>query len=346
MTASPKHRIVVAGCGGMSNQWMDYVQQRRSDAEIAGLVDIRLESAQAMAAKRGLDVPCFTSLKEALAETGANLVFDVTIPAAHREVVTTALEAGCNVLGEKPMAETMEDALAVLAAAERTGKRYAVMQNRRYLKQIRAFRSLLERGTIGELGSIHADFFLGPHFGGFRDLMDHPLILDMAIHTFDQARMIAGADAVSVYCHEYNPPGSWYKGNASAVCIFELEGGAVFTYRGSWCAEGFSTSWEADWRVTGSRGTARWDGASMPSAEIVADPEGNDFFRKHRTVQAEDVWTGAEGHWGCLDEMFAALEEDRPAETDASDNIRSMAMVFGAIESARTGRKVRLAPEA
>src|SRR5690606_19566584 len=126
-------------------------------------------------------------------------------------------------------------------------------------------------------GSLHADFFLGPHFGGFRDAMDSPLIVDMAIHTFDQARFISGADPVSVYCHEYNPPGSWYAGNASAVCIFEMSDGSLFTYRGSWCAEGFPTSWESDWRATGSRGTARWDGRSMPAAEIV-DESGEQGF--------------------------------------------------------------------
>jgi predicted dehydrogenase len=94
----------------------------------------------------------------------------------------------------------------------------SVMQNHRYLKKIH---------TIGTVGSVHADFFLVPHFGGFRDLMDSPLILDMAIHTFDQARLITEANPVSVYCHEFNPPGSWYKGNASVICIFEMSDGVM-----------------------------------------------------------------------------------------------------------------------
>jgi predicted dehydrogenase len=341
MTTNSKHKIVVAGCGGMSNQWLDYVAQR-DDAEIVGLVDIRIESAQAMAEKRGLQVPSFTNLGQALAETGANLVFDITIPASHKLIVTTALEAGCNVLGEKPMAEEMEDAREILRVADRTGKRYAVMQNRRFLKQIRALRETLREGTIGTVGALHADFFLGPHFGGFRDAMDHPLILDMAIHTFDQARLISGADPVSVYCHEYNPPGSWYQGNSSAICIFEMSDGSVFNYRGSWSAEGFSTSWESDWRITGSKGTARWDGTNHPVCEVVDESQPSGWMNPQKKVEVPDFWKGQEGHPGCLDEMFASLEENRKAETDASDNIKSMAMVFGAMESAKTGRKVQL----
>lgn len=335
-----KYNIVLAGCGRISNHWFDFAAGR-SDTAIAGLVDIAPEHARAMAERRGLDVPVYTDIRQALAETGANVVFDVTVPASHKLIVTAALEAGCHIFGEKPMAESMADARALLELSQRAGKRYAVMQNRRYLKHIRDLRSFVAGGGIGALGSLHADFFIGAHFGGFRDAMDSPLILDMSIHTFDQARFISGADPVSVYCHEYNPPGSWYAGNASTVCIFEMSDGSVFSYRGSWCAEGFRTSWESDWRVIGSKGTVRWDGDNRPVCELAEQEEA--FIRAVRQVEVPEQWSGREGHPGCLDDMFAALEEDRPAETEASDNIHSMAMVFGAIESARTGRRVNLA---
>ncbi|MFC4809396.1 Gfo/Idh/MocA family protein [Paenibacillus sp. GCM10023250] len=335
------HKIVVAGCGGMANTWVDYALQR-DNAEIVGLVDLYEESAKAMAAKKGLNVPTFANLSDALAATGATLVFDVTIPASHKQIAITAMQAGCNVFGEKPMAESYADAQEIVAVSQATGKRYSVMQNRRYLKQIRSFRDLVGSGAIGTPGSIHADFFLGAHFGGFRDVMDNPLIVDMAIHTFDQARFITGADPISVYCHEFNPPGSWYKGNASAICIYEMSDGSVFSYRGSWCADGLNTSWESDWRVTGSLGGARWDGASMPYGEVVNMEKAEGFIREMTRIEGAAVWDGREGHWGCLDEMFAALEEGRPAETDCLDNIKSVAMVFGAVESARTGQKVKL----
>lgn len=93
------HKIVVAGCGSMSNTWLDYAEQR-NNAEIVGLVDVFLDAAKAMAERRNLQVPLFSDLSQALSETNANLVFDVTIPAAHKQIVPTALEAGCNVFGE------------------------------------------------------------------------------------------------------------------------------------------------------------------------------------------------------------------------------------------------------
>jgi predicted dehydrogenase len=336
-----KHRVVVAGCGGMSNIWLDYAAQRE-DVEVVGLVDIYEESAKAMAEKRKLNVPTFTDLAAALTSTKANLVFDVTIPESHKLIVSTALKHGCNVFGEKPMAASMEEANELVQLAKEAGKNYAIMQNRRYLKLMRSFRSVVEAGSIGALGSVHADFFIGAHFGGFRDLMDSPLILDMAIHTFDQARFLMAADPVSVYCHEFNPPGSWYKGNASAICIFEMSDGSVFTYQGSWCAEGFPTSWESNWRVVGSKGTAVWDGTHTPTYQIMDESQPQGFHSLFTQHEADVTWDSREGHWGCLDEMFASLEEGRLAETSCFDNIKSTAMVFGAIQSAKLGQKVSL----
>lgn len=333
------HKIIIAGCGSMSHTWLEYALQREN-AVIAGLVDLHVETALTLAEKFDLEVPVFTDINEAIKNTGANLVFDVTIPAAHPFIVSAALKAGCHVFGEKPMAETVEDAQRLVDCAMETGKSYSVMQNRRYNRQIRAFGELLASGMIGDIGSLHANFFLGPHFGGFREIMDSPLIVDMAIHTFDQARFLLQADPVSVYCHEYNPKGSWYKGNASAVCIFEMNDGSVFTYNGSWCAEGLNTSWESDWRATGSSGSAAWDGTTSLYAEIKNTSNEDSFIYPVERKNYEGSWTAREGHWGCLDEMFASIENGRNAETDCRDNIKSMKMVFGAVESAKKGVKI------
>jgi predicted dehydrogenase len=168
--------------------------------------------------------------------------------------------------------------------------------------------------------------------------MDHPLLLDMAIHTFDQARFITGKDPISVVCHEFKPNGSWYAGNAAAVCLFEYEDGSVFSYRGYYNAEGASTSWESSWRLVGSKGTAVWDGRTAPYAELPVKPADEHAFQyKHERHEAELIRTGSERHDGCLDEMFEALAAGRRSGTDCTDNIRSVAMAYGAVQSAKEG---------
>src|SRR6195952_1497329 len=179
---------------------------------IVGLVDLNRETAENLAGEFGLEgVAIGSVLSHVIAETKADMVFDVVIPTARFGVVSAALKAGCHVLSEKPMATSLAEGAALIDLAAETGRVHAIIQNRRYISGVRRLRRFVESGAIGELTGIHCDFFLGPHFGGFREEMDHLLLLDMAIHTFDAARFVADCKPLAVYCVETNPKGSWYK---------------------------------------------------------------------------------------------------------------------------------------
>ncbi|MEK4251012.1 Gfo/Idh/MocA family protein [Paenibacillus sp. FSL W7-1287] len=334
------YKIIIAGCGQMANVWADYALTR-PDSEIVGLVDIQVEAAARFAENKKLSCPVFTSIDAAIEATGANLVFDITIPASHYSIASTAMRLGCDVFSEKPLAESLEQCVELVQLAQQLGRTHAVMQNRRFDPRIRALRQMITDNTIGTVGFASADFFLAPHFGGFRDAMESPLLLDMAIHTFDQARFIMGANPVSVYCHEFTPKGSWYSGNAMALCIFEMSDGSVFDYRGSWCAEGAPTSWEATWRVVGDKGTAIWDGHKEPYAEIIKDDaQHGKFLYEYDRIGSSVLEMPLTFHQGCLANMFDALSQGTAPETSSSDNLYSMAMVLAAVESARLGKKI------
>ncbi|MBE0697541.1 MAG: Gfo/Idh/MocA family oxidoreductase [Anaerolineaceae bacterium] len=329
-------RAVLAGCGGISQAWLK-AAQTIEDLEIVGLVDLYEETARKRADQFGLDaVEIGSSLPRMLEHTTPDVVFDCTVPEAHVDVTLEALGRGCHVLGEKPLADSMENARRMVAAAQAAGRVYAVMQNRRYNANIRALKAHLESGETGRLTTVNSDFFLAPHFGGFRDQMSHVLLLDMAIHTFDAARFLSGADPVSVYCKEWNPSGSWYAHGASAVAVFEMSDGIVYTYRGSWCAEGLQTTWESDWRLIGERGSTRWDGEDGLSAEVVAAQAG---FSSECRVCPIPPYNGpkVDGHTGLLRDFVDCLRSGRTPETICTDNIKSLAMVFGAIQSAENG---------
>ncbi|MNI57984.1 hypothetical protein D3C73_1130760 [compost metagenome] len=96
--------------------------------------------------------------------------------------------------------------------------------------------------------------------------------------------------------------------------------------------------------MQGEKGAILWDGLGMPFAEVLEDaPSTGKFINDYKRVEAAAVEMEETFHHGCLQEMFQSLREQRPAETDCRDNIHSMAMVFGALESARTGRKLEIA---
>jgi len=339
------YKIIVAGCGMVSELWIKFAKTR-SDCEIVALVNRNTGKAEARKDEFGLSSNIYSSIEAALEKENANVVFDLTPPEAHFNTVTKSLRAGCHVFGEKPMSNSLELAEKMVKCADETGKEYFIMQNRRYLSRLYGLKEFLHSQQIGNIGQVSANFQLDPHFGGFRDEMESPLIADMAIHTFDTARFITGKNAVSVYCHEFNPSWSWYKGDANAICIFEMEDGSVFDYRGSWCANGLNTSWESEWRVACADGAAFWDGADTLYYDLTAQGEGktgisggNEITSDFKDIDYKKM--EIEGHQACINEMFDALKNGTRHQTDCRDNINSIRMVYKAIESSRIKKVVR-----
>ena len=335
-----KVKIVLVGCGGMSGAWLGAAQDM-DDVELVGLVDVQEDAAKKRAKDYNLSsARIVTNLQEILENTKPDAVFDCTIPEAHAEVTTTALKHGCHVMGEKPLADSLEKAKKVVQIAQETGKIYAVIQNRRYNPQIRRLRKFLDSDVIGKITTVNCDFYIGAHFGGFRDHMEHVLLLDMAIHTLDAARFISNADPVSVFCKEWNPSGSWYDHDASAIALYQMTSDIVYTYRGSWCAEGLGTTWESDWRIIGEKGTVKWDGGDQMTAQSVV--KANGFHSECETVEIPpfDGVANVGGHSGLIREFIDCVKNNGTPETVCTDNIKSLAMVFGAIESSQKSQLV------
>ncbi len=339
-------RAVLVGCGAMSRAWFEATRAIDGLA-IVGVADLDISRAEARAAQFDLaDIAIAPDLNTLLPMTKPDIVFDVAVPAARHYLVATALAAGCHVLSEKPMAETIEDARDLVRCAKAANRLHVIVQNRRYLSAGRRISRLVASGAIGEVTSLHCDFFLAPHFGGFREEMGHVLLIDMAIHTFDAARAISGLDAEAVYCREWNPKNSWYRGDSSAAAIFELAGGVIFTYRGSWCADGLRSSWESSWRIVGTKGSISWDGYEDIRAESAGTTRTGLFDEALAVdVPSLDPADRIGGHLGVLQDFIAATRGGPEPETVGSQNIKSLAMVFGAIQSSESAKRVPIPAE-
>jgi predicted dehydrogenase len=325
--------VVLVGAGAMGRRWAQAVTAR-PDLVLVAWVDVLRVAVEKAVDELGLvGVVVENDLGRALAESAPDLVVDVTVPEAHAEVTLACLARRLPVIGEKPMAATLDEAQRLVEAAERAGTLFMVSQSRRYNAQLAALRQLLRRERLYP-EMVTCQFFKAPHFGGFRDRMPSPLLQDMAIHNFDAARWLIGRDPVAVYCEEHNPSWSWYDGDASATAIFEFEGGARLVYTGSWCAEGAETSWEGSWRVVAAEGTAVWDGTVDATAELVG-PDG-----QPRRLRADPDPAFAESIDGSLADFVTALDDGHVPMGECHDNIKSLAMTLAAVESSAAGRRV------
>jgi predicted dehydrogenase len=341
-------KVVLVGCGAISGAWLEPTKHI-PDLELVGFVDVIEENAKKRQQEYAPKAVVGTNLEQVLSQTNPDIVYNCTIPAAHFEVTMKALKHGCHVLCEKPMAESLEEARQMIEAAKQANKLFVIMQNWRYTHNIRRLKRFLETGVLGNITTLNADFYVGAHFGGFREQMEHVLLKDMAIHTFDAARFLTSQNPKSVYAVEWNPEGSWYSRDASAAAIFEMTGNIVFNYRGSWCSEGHRTPWESEWRIVGTKGTVRWDGNTGMRCEVVgSDSEEATFFREQLEVEVpvyDDINQRPKGHAAVIHAFVEALKTNSQPETVCTDNIKSLAMVYGAVESADKGEKVQIMVE-
>jgi predicted dehydrogenase len=328
----------MVGCGAMSAEWIRSAKEL--GIQISALVDLNPELARLRAAEFHLDAPLFSNLDQAIHKVRAQVLFDCTVPAVHAEIDQKALVNGLHVLEEKPLATNLQDARRLVDVAKKNNLVHVVVQNRRFNPGLRKIRHLLSQGLIGEITTVNIDFFVPAHFGGFREKMDHILLIDMAIHPFDAVRCLTGANAETVYCEEWNPKGSWWQHGASAHAIFQMNGGIRFSFRGSWCSEGLRTSWDSAWRIIGTKGTIIWDGLDDIRGEFVKKPNGM-FSEMQPFIPSEEPDPQeTRGHFSVMAQFIRDVTEGVPAETRSADNIHSLAMVLGAIDSANTGQQV------
>lgn len=313
----------------MGRAWVGALK-RSPDTELVGIVDLDPEVAASLLRDEGLDdVRRGADLGALLEELRPDAVVNVTVPNAHLPVNVQALRAGVPVLCEKPAAPDVASAFRQAAAAEAHGHLLMISQSRRYFD---GFAALIgSRDSLGQIGSLSIQFSKAPHFGGFREEMAHVLLVDMAVHQFDAARLLLDREPIAVYAEEYNPAWSWFRADANASAIFEFEGGVRFTYVGSWCSPGLETSWNGDWRLSGSEGTATWDGEA---AVTIGIGDG---------VEAVDLASAPEQIDGSLAEFVAALRSGATPSTNARSNVTSLAMVEAAVRSSETGQRVTIA---
>ncbi len=332
-----KERVVVVGAGGISGAWFPPLIAEKID--VAGVVDLDLKTAKERIKEYKLDALASTDLKATLKKTKPDFVLDLTVPEAHCTVTCTALRAGCHVVSEKPMANSMAEARRMVRTATKAKKLYMVSQSRRWEPTHDAIQRTIARGELGRMTTANCDFYIGAHFGGFRDVMPSPLILDMSIHHFDLVRYMTAADPVAVYAKEFNPKGSWYKNEVAASCIFEMTKGVIFTYRGSWCAEGCSTSWHGDWRFIGDKGTLMYERDGDPHGQVLKGKVAG-FGANFRPAKVAKSSMKYMGMHGALREMLAYIRTRKKPQCECHDNIKSLAMVFAAIESSNKGRRI------
>jgi predicted dehydrogenase len=332
-------RVVVVGAGSMGSWWAREVVASEV-AELVGVADL-VEGAPARVIEQsGAPDPAAVAVGtdgvDLALEVGADLLVNPTVPVAHHPVTVKALHAGIPVLGEKPVTETLPEAISLLAHAELTGVPFMVSQSRRFFRQVRQLRSFV--AAHGPTVMTSAFFSLFTEMEGYRRTQQHPLLRDMGIHAFDTARYILDADPVAGTPPGAPPEWSVYHHDATVTATFEMSDGSLFVYNGSWNARGLPTWWNSEWRIGAQHGSATWDGTGAP---VLGTEDEEETARLQAAVDAETA-PEPDQIAASLVECVSALREGRTPMCEIHENVLSFAMVEAAVASVEEGRRVEI----
>ena len=339
LSAERPARVVVVGAGSMGSWWAREVVAS-GVAELVGVADLVEGAPQRVIDQSGAEDPAAVAVGadgvDLALELGADLIVNPTVPVAHHPITVKALHAGIPVLGEKPVTETLPEAISLLAHAELTGVPFMVSQSRRFFRQVRQLRSFV--AAHGPTVMTSAFFSLFTEMEGFRRTQDHPLLRDMGIHAFDTARYVLDADPVAVTARGTRPEWSVYHHDATVSATFEMSDGSLFAYHGTWNARGLPTWWNSEWRIGAQHGSATWDGTGVP---VLGTADEEETARLQAAVEAETA-PEPDQIAASLVECVSALREGRTPMCEIHENLLSFAMVEAAVAAVDGGGRVEI----
>lgn len=253
--------------------------------------------------------------------------------AAHREWAERAADAGVDVLSEKPLAPTVEDARAAVAACESAGVHLGVAMPLRFSEPAREARTALEEGRLGALkaivgtnrGQMPGGWFTDPDAAGGGAAMDH------TVHVVDLVGWLTGERVAEVYAETGT---RFYDLPVEDVTVLSmtLSDGTHLSLDGSWSRpENFDFWGDATVSLVGTDATVDVD-CFAQTLTHVDDREGS--------AGISSVYWGTDPNAGLVSDFVSAVRDDRPPETTGTEGVEAVAVVEAVYESAERGEPV------
>ena len=329
-------KAILVGLGGRGYHWLSACEDHK-EVELVAYVEASEKNRLRAIDQRGIDADkIYADLSDVPSNLGAEFVVDVTPPSVHESIAMKAFGAGLNLLGEKPLSDDYDAAKRIVSAGKKANVKHMITQNYRFNALPRTTRRLLENKKIGKIAQLDVSLYVNWADSPGSHYVTEPymFLTDMGIHHFDMMRYTLGADPVSAHAITWNLPWGWHQGDACQIILFKFENGVFATHRGIGCTMGHvPAGHNGEWRYEGPKGTITWEGFDLYYTLN---------HRQNPTVREQIDLDNIDGSNPVLNEFVRALQEDREPECNAEDNLKSMAMVFGAVRSAEEGREVLL----
>ncbi len=212
----------IIGCGGMGEWHYHQITDNIPEIQLKGVYDIRPERLEQL---RGAGVPVIGSLEEVLNDPAIELVTIATPNNFHAPLAIACMEAGKNVVCEKPVTMNAAELTEVIAAAERCGKVFTVHQNRRWDADFVTIQEIVRSNVIGKPYMIESRVQGSRRvLCGWRGYAENGggMLLDWGVHLIDQLLWLVDSPVTQVYCQMFAlMPGVVVDDNMKLLMRFE-----------------------------------------------------------------------------------------------------------------------------
>lgn len=341
-------RYALIGCGRISPNHV--VAAQNNGLEIVGICDLVTANMDDKVLKFSLpdSVHLYTDYHDMLEKEKPELVAIATESGEHAKIALDCIEKGCNLIIEKPIALSLEDADRIIEKADEKGVKVCACHQNRFNKSIQKIRDAVEKNRFGKL------FHATAHIRWARDYeyysrakwrgtweQDGGALMNQCIHDIDLLRWMMGDDVVEVMAMTDRLKHDYIEAEDLGIAIVRFANGGYGIIEGT--TNVYPRNLEETLYLFGEKGTVKAGGESV---NIIEEWRFSDYLDEPETVKKENSEQPPNvygfGHTKLYKDVISAISEDRQPYVDARAGRRALEMVLAIYKSAATGTSVKL----
>jgi UDP-N-acetyl-2-amino-2-deoxyglucuronate dehydrogenase len=342
LAADKNFRIALVGCGRISKNHFDAIAQV-DGLDLVGVCDSDATRAERAGKERG--VPAFTSLKKMLDETDPDVVTVATPSGLHAEQGVLIAQAGKHVVMEKPMAISLTGADALVRACDKAGVQLFVVKQNRLNPPVQLLKRAVDKGRFGRLYlancTVHwarpQEYYDQAPWRGTWEF-DGGAFMNQASHYVDLIQWLMGP--VESVMAKTATLARRIETEDSGVAILKFRSGALGTIEVTMLA--YPRNLEGSITLLGEKGSAKIGGTAVNKVEHWQFAEYDDDDKLVEAVETNPPNVYGLGHQGYYRNVLAVLMGEAKPDTDGRAGRKSLELILGIYESAKTGREIPL----
>ncbi|MCR5484767.1 MAG: Gfo/Idh/MocA family oxidoreductase [Clostridiales bacterium] len=341
-------KYALIGCGRVSVNHINAAVDNGLD--IVGLCDIVPGKARLKAIETGLsdNIPCYTDYMKMIEDQKPELVAIATVSGAHAKIAVDCINAGCNVIIEKPMAMSIEDADKIIEAENRNGVKVCANHQNRFNDAVQHMRDALLGGRFGKLfyGAVSVRWMRDESYyknddwrGTWKN--DGGTLMNQCIHAIDLLRWMMGDELTEVIGVTDNLNHPYIEGEDIGLAVLRFKNGSYGLLDGT--VNTFGGDYEETLALFGQDGFAKLGGTCVNKIDEWRFSDGNDIETAHKTGIGENppnVY--GFGHRSLYTDMIEAIKTDRAPYIDSAAGKRALEAVLAIYKSSAEKRPVSL----